>query len=84
MKKQEALDESIRAQDEKLVSLQSHGAELIQQSHPDGPAIQAKLEEVAELRKRVGDLAAARRRRLVDGLVCARFLRDVSEVGDLS
>ena len=83
MKKQEAFDKLIAAQDEKLVALQEHGAKLVHQNHFDSSAIQKKLEEVVRKRRHVRDLAARRKQHLADELLYAQFCRDKSEVSVL-
>ena len=53
VKKHDAFEKLVEAQDEKLDSLRMHGAKLIEQNHFHSPNIKARIDEVASRRNNV-------------------------------
>lgn len=83
VKKHDAFEKKLSAQDEKLIILQECAAKLIAQNHYESPLIQSRLADVLERRQRVKDLCNLRRQRLEDALLYAQFIRDVAEAESL-
>lgn len=54
LKKHEAFEKLLGAQDERLATLNSHGDKLLQQHHVDSRQIAEELEAINERRKKVG------------------------------
>jgi spectrin beta len=79
LKKHEAFEKVVQAQDEKFTSLQVHGEKLVQQSHFDSANIAKKMDEVERQRRRIKELTAHRRNRLEQLFLDAQFNRDVDE-----
>ncbi|XP_040070142.1 spectrin beta chain, non-erythrocytic 1 [Ixodes scapularis] len=79
VKKHEAFEKLMATQDEKLQTLEQHGAKLVQQNHFDSPTIRKRMEEVAARRAHVKALSAAKRGKLGEGLLLAQFRRDAAE-----
>ena len=80
MKKQEAFDNVITSQDERLGTLHQHSNKLLAQNHFDCDNIKQRVGEVTIKRQKVKQLSTARKQRLSDQLLHAQFIRDVSEV----
>lgn len=83
VKKHEAFEKLLSAQDEKLLNLQECAAKLIAQNHFESNLIQNRLADVLERRQRVKDLCNLRRQKLEDALLYAQFIRDVAEAESL-
>ncbi|XP_063234159.1 spectrin alpha chain, non-erythrocytic 1 isoform X2 [Bacillus rossius redtenbacheri] len=79
VKRHDAFEKLLAAQEEKTAALQEHGDKLLAQSHFEGATIARRLAEVVQRRGKVRDLCAARRQRLDDALLHAQFVRDVAE-----
>lgn len=79
LKKHEAFEKLIAAQDDRLALLIEHGDKLIGQNHFESQWITKRVTEVNARRNRVKELSTSRRNRLRDGLLYAKFVRDVSE-----
>ncbi|XP_063863706.1 spectrin beta chain, non-erythrocytic 2-like isoform X26 [Scylla paramamosain] len=79
VKKHDAFEKLVLAQDEKLDTLKNHGSKLIEQNHFDSPHIKKRVDEVVQRRERVKDSSKARKRQLEDALLYAQFIRDVRD-----
>ncbi|CAG0913206.1 unnamed protein product [Notodromas monacha] len=79
LKKHEAFEKVVLAQDDKFSSLQMHGEKLVQQCHFDSPNISKKMEEVEVQRRKIKELTASKRYLLEQLLLNAQFNRDVEE-----
>ncbi|XP_045137790.1 spectrin beta chain, non-erythrocytic 1-like isoform X9 [Portunus trituberculatus] len=79
VKKHDAFEKLVLAQDEKLDTLKNHGSKLIEQNHFDSPHIKKRVDEVVQRRDRVKDSSKARKRQLEDALLYAQFIRDVRD-----
>lgn len=79
LKKHEAFEKLIAAQDDRLSLLVEHGDKLIGQNHFESQWIAKRVAETTARRNRVKELSTGRRNRLRDGLLYAKFVRDVSE-----
>ncbi|XP_055694009.1 spectrin alpha chain, non-erythrocytic 1 isoform X2 [Lutzomyia longipalpis] len=79
IKKHEAFEKLIQTQDEKVALLQSHGRKLVEQNHYDSANIQKVLKDVVEHRRKVVDLCAIRKQKLIDALLYAQFVSDCAE-----
>lgn len=79
VKKHEAFEKLVLAQDDRLALLCEHGDKLIGQNHFESQWIMKRVADVTLRRNRVKELSTARRNRLKDALLYARFVRDVSE-----
>lgn len=55
VRKHDAFEKLVNAQDEKLDTLKNHGSKLIEQNHFDSPHIKKRIDEVAQRRIRVKD-----------------------------
>lgn len=55
VKKHDAFEKLVLAQDEKLDTLKNHGSKLIEQNHFDSPHIKKRVDEVVQRRQRVKD-----------------------------
>lgn len=55
VKKHDAFEKLVLAQDEKLDTLKNHGSKLIEQNHFDSPHIKKRVDEVVQRRERVKD-----------------------------
>lgn len=55
VRKHDAFEKLVNAQDEKLDTLKNHGSKLIEQNHFDSPHIKKRVDEVAQRRTRVKD-----------------------------
>ncbi|KAK4313156.1 hypothetical protein Pmani_015473 [Petrolisthes manimaculis] len=79
VKKHDAFEKLVNAQDEKLDTLKNHGSKLIEQSHFDSPHIKKRIDEVVQRRTRVKDNSKARKKQLEDAHLYAQFIRDVRD-----
>ncbi|XP_049846907.1 spectrin beta chain, non-erythrocytic 1 isoform X2 [Schistocerca gregaria] len=79
LKKHDAFEKLLIAQEEKVLALQEHGDKLLAQNHFESGTIAKRLRDVVARRARVRDLCAARRHRLEEALLHAQFIRDVAE-----
>uniref|UniRef100_A0A6B2E568 Putative beta chain spectrin n=1 Tax=Phlebotomus kandelakii TaxID=1109342 RepID=A0A6B2E568_9DIPT len=79
IKKHEAFEKLIQTQDEKVALLQSHGRKLVEQNHYDSANIQTVLKDVVEHRRKVVNLCAVRKQKLIDALLYAQFVSDCAE-----
>ncbi|GFT80923.1 spectrin beta chain, non-erythrocytic 5 [Nephila pilipes] len=79
VKKHEAFEKLLAAQNEKLVALQDHGEKLLQQNHFDCETIRTRMLEVTNRRSKVRDLSNLRRQKLADSFLHAQFKRDATE-----
>ncbi|XP_071547281.1 spectrin beta chain, non-erythrocytic 5 isoform X4 [Panulirus ornatus] len=79
VKKHDAFEKLVYAQDEKLETLKNHGSKLIEQNHFDSPNIKKRVDEVVMRRARVKESTRARKRHLEDAHLHAQFIRDVSD-----
>ncbi|XP_066955513.1 spectrin beta chain, non-erythrocytic 5 isoform X7 [Macrobrachium rosenbergii] len=79
VKKHDAFEKLVYAQDEKLDILKNHGSKLIEQNHFDSPHIKKRVDEVVKRRARVKDATKARKLQLEDALLHAQFIRDVND-----
>ena len=79
VKKHEAFEKLVQAQDDRIDLLHEHGDKLVAQNHFESQFILKRVNEVTVRRNRVKELSNSRRSRLRDALLYARFLRDVSE-----
>lgn len=55
VKKHDAFEKLVYAQEEKLDTLKNHGSKLIEQNHFDSPHIKKRIDEVVLRRGRVKD-----------------------------
>jgi spectrin beta len=53
LKKHDAFEKLLNTQDEKVAALNSHGAKLLQQNHPNSETIARELDKVNERRHKV-------------------------------
>ncbi|XP_050686605.1 spectrin alpha chain-like [Eriocheir sinensis] len=79
VKKHDAFEKLVLAQDEKLDTLKNHGAKLIEQNHFDSPHIKKRVDEVVKRRERVKENSKVRKYQLEDALLYAQFIRDVRD-----
>lgn len=79
VKKHEAFEKLLATQDEKLQTLEQHGAKLVQQNHFDSPTIRKRMSQVAARREHVKELSLTKRCKLSEGLLLAQFRRDAAE-----
>lgn len=79
VKKHDAFEKLVYAQEEKLDTLKNHGSKLIEQNHFDSPHIKKRIDEVVLRRARVKDATKARKHQLEDALLHAQFIRDVGD-----
>ena len=79
VKKHEAFEKLVMAQDDRLALLVEHGDKLIGQNHYESQWIIKRVAEVTLRRNKVKELSIIRRNRLNDALLYAKFIRDVSE-----
>ncbi|GBP27213.1 Spectrin beta chain, non-erythrocytic 5 [Eumeta japonica] len=79
LKKHEAFEKLLVTQDEKLATLNTHGDKLLQQNHVESQRIADELQAVNARRKKVHELATARRTALARAQLRARFVRDAAE-----
>ncbi|XP_042865885.1 spectrin beta chain, non-erythrocytic 5-like isoform X7 [Penaeus japonicus] len=79
VKKHDAFEKLVYAQEEKLDTLKNHGSKLIEQNHFDSPHIKKRIDEVVLRRSRVKDATKARKQQLGDALLHAQFIRDVGD-----
>ncbi|XP_069954044.1 spectrin beta chain isoform X9 [Cherax quadricarinatus] len=79
VKKHDAFEKLVYAQDEKLETLKNHGSKLVEQNHFDSPHIKKRIDEVVMRRARVKESTKARKRQLKDAHLYAQFIRDVGD-----
>ena len=79
LKRHDAFEKLVAAQDDRLELLHEHGDKLVGQQHFESQLILKRVAEATMRRNRVKELSNARRSRLRDALLYVRFLRDVSE-----
>ncbi|XP_050676650.1 spectrin beta chain, non-erythrocytic 5 isoform X3 [Leptidea sinapis] len=79
LKKHEAFEKLLVTQDEKLSLLNMHGDKLLQQNHVESQRIADELAAINERRKKLYEMAAARRTRLVSQRSRAQFQRDAAD-----
>ncbi|XP_059044966.1 spectrin alpha chain, non-erythrocytic 1 [Achroia grisella] len=79
LKKHEAFEKLLATQDEKLVTLNTHGAKLLEQNHVESQHIADELQKINERRKKVHSLSSRRRSQLVRLSARAQFARDAAE-----
>ncbi|XP_076029013.1 spectrin beta chain, non-erythrocytic 5 kst isoform X3 [Oratosquilla oratoria] len=79
VKKHDAFEKLVNAQDEKLDVLKSHGGKLIEQNHFDSPNIKQRIVEVIDRRAKVKEWTKARKRQLEDAHLYAQFIRDIGD-----
>lgn len=80
MKKQEAFEKLIIAQDERLDSLFQSGDKLISQNHFESAQIASRLADIQSRRLNIRHLCVQRRQNLEDALLYAQFNRDVVDI----
>lgn len=79
VKRHDELEKVIQQQDERVAVLQDHGSKLVEQNHYDTANIRRRLQEVVDRRVRVKKLSQSRRKKLLNALLYAQFVRDVAE-----
>ncbi|CAG9768666.1 unnamed protein product [Ceutorhynchus assimilis] len=79
LKKHEAFEKLVTHQDKNLEALMQSGNKLLNQDHYESKQIAQVLSEIQTKRHRVHQLCAQRKSLLLDALLYAEFIRDVSE-----
>ncbi|PVD25646.1 hypothetical protein C0Q70_13305 [Pomacea canaliculata] len=79
IRKHEAFEKVLDAQEEKLASLREHGHQLIGDKHFEAQNVQHTLTAVTDRRKKVKELSTVRKNNLANSLLYATFNRDVAE-----
>ncbi|XP_052755503.1 spectrin alpha chain, non-erythrocytic 1 isoform X2 [Galleria mellonella] len=79
LKKHEAFEKLLATQDEKLVTLNSHGAKLLEQNHVESQQIADELQKINDRRSKLHALSAKRRAQLTRLAARAQFARDAAE-----
>ncbi|CAG9789926.1 unnamed protein product [Diatraea saccharalis] len=79
LKKHEAFEKLLATQDEKLVTLNSHGDKLLEQNHVESERIAKELKTINERRRKLHQSCADKRARLVRGRARAQFARDAAD-----
>ncbi|XP_041352702.1 spectrin beta chain, non-erythrocytic 5-like isoform X2 [Gigantopelta aegis] len=80
MRKHEAFEKVLEAQDEKLTSLCDHGKQLINDKHIEAEKVQKTMTAVKNRRAQVKDRSKVKKQQLSDALLYAQFKRDRIEV----
>ena len=81
MKKHEAFEKTLEAQEEKITTLKQLADALLAQEHYASNEIETRCKGVIERRDRVKTCAIQRRNKLIDSLNYQQFLANVHEVG---
>lgn len=79
MKKHDAFEKLVHAQDERLEALVEFGDKLISQKHFESRQVAGKLASIQAKRMRMKQLCAEKREQLNDALLYAKFNRDIAE-----
>ncbi|XP_013777045.2 LOW QUALITY PROTEIN: spectrin beta chain, non-erythrocytic 1-like [Limulus polyphemus] len=79
VKKHDAFEKVLIAQDEKVTALQMAGEKLLQQNHFESRTIRNRLNEVMKRRAKVKEIGQVRKQKLGDALLLATFRRDAAE-----
>ena len=80
MKKHEAFEKTLEAQEEKITTLKQLADALLAQEHYASRQIETRCEGVIERRDRVKTCAVQRRKKLIDSLNYQQFLANMHEV----
>lgn len=81
LKKHEAFEKTLQAQEEKIDTLEQLAQALLAQEHYASQQIKGRCDGVLERRNNIKEASAARRNKLVDSRNYQQFLRNVHEVG---
>ncbi len=81
LKKHEAFEKTLQAQEEKIDTLEQLAQALLAQEHYASQQIKGRCDGVLERRNHIKEASAARRNKLVDSRNYQQFLRNVHEVG---
>ncbi|XP_076313686.1 LOW QUALITY PROTEIN: spectrin beta chain, non-erythrocytic 5-like [Tachypleus tridentatus] len=79
VKKHDAFEKVLIAQDEKVAALQMAGEKLLQQNHFESRTIRNRINEVMKRRAKVKEIGQVRKQKLGDALLLATFRRDAAE-----
>lgn len=79
VKKHDAFEKLVHAQDERLEALVEFGDKLISQKHFESRQVASKLASIQAKRMRMKQLCAEKREQLNDALLYAKFNRDIVE-----
>lgn len=79
VKKHDAFEKLVNAQDERLEALVEFGDKLISQKHFESRQVAGKLASIQAKRMRIKQLCAEKREQLNDALLYAKFNRDIAE-----
>nr|XP_002732400.1 PREDICTED: spectrin beta chain, non-erythrocytic 5-like [Saccoglossus kowalevskii] len=79
-KKHEAFEKLLVTQDEKLATLEDFAHRLIAENHSQSPAIEERLAEVKDRRRKIKNDSARRKQKLEDSKLYAHFNDDVAEM----
>ena len=82
VKKHNAFEKLVEAQDEKLDALRRHGGQLIEQNHFHSHNIKARIDEVAERRNKVKVATRNHKASLEDALLYAQFISDIADANN--
>ncbi|KAL4238363.1 Spectrin beta chain [Mactra antiquata] len=79
IRKHEAFDKKLNAQEEKLIAVKEHGTQLMAANHFEAPKVQQTMEAIITRQGQVKDLSVLRKQNLGDSMLYAQFKRDVVE-----
>ena len=83
LKRHDGYEKTLQAQEEKIDALDQFARELVQQQHYASDMIKSTAATILERRRKVKEISAARRERLLNSRKNQQFLRNCYEVSSV-